>query len=85
MLEHFNVSLYQLLTCRAGFIPEKHMSFISKQILMGLDYLHSDGRIHRDVKSKNVMISEFGEIKLGDFGYAAQLTNAAHALNINPS
>ena len=61
------------------------MSYISKEILKGLEYLHNNNRIHRDIRSKNVIISENGEVKLGDFGYAAQLSETSLLKNANPS
>jgi len=55
-------------------LSETQIALISASTLRGLAYIHSLHRIHRDIKSDNLLISDQGEIKLADFGYAAQLT-----------
>lgn len=54
-------------------LSEKIIAQIMKQTLEGLAYIHSRHVIHRDIKSDNVLIGSRGEIKIADFGYAAQL------------
>jgi serine/threonine protein kinase len=85
VIEKYESNLFQLLSARAGFIPEKFMSYICKEILKGLGYLHKNHRIHRDIKSKNILLSENGDVKLGEFGYAAQVSETTSLKNANPS
>jgi len=55
---------------------EFHMAYCCREILKGLHYIHSINRIHRDIKSDNILLKINGQIKLGDFGYSAQLTTS---------
>lgn len=55
-------------------LSEPHIAYILRETLKGVWTMHSHNRLHRDIKSDNVLVSSSGEIKLADFEYTAVLT-----------
>jgi hypothetical protein len=55
-------------------MTEAQIGYVSIEVLRGLQYIHQHRRIHRDIKSDNILMNMRGEVKLADFGYAAQLS-----------
>ncbi|CAN6677087.1 unnamed protein product [Malus baccata var. baccata] len=60
-----------------GSFPESVIRMYTKQLLLGLEYLHKNEIMHRDIKGANILVDNKGCIKLADFGASKKVVELA--------
>jgi serine/threonine protein kinase len=55
---------------RRGPLPPRQACEVALQIAQGLEAIHDEGIVHRDMKTANIMIDRSGSVRLMDFGIA---------------
>lgn len=75
ILEYVENGSLESLIRKFGNFPETLVAIYIQQVLHGLEYLHSQLVIHRDIKGGNILTTKDGIVKLADFGVATKLTD----------
>lgn len=55
-------------------LPENVAGCITASVLRGLQYLHGQGQVHRDIKLANILLTDSGHVKLADLGVSGEIT-----------
>lgn len=63
------------IVTHTGRMQEEQVAYVCQAILKALAFLHSQGVIHRDIKSDSILLTHDGNVKLSDFGFCAQISS----------
>ena len=72
------------LLARFGRLPFRVAAYIVSETAKALDYLHSLGVVHRDVKPGNILLMKTGEVKLADFGFISPTIPFSPTTRLSP-
>jgi serine/threonine protein kinase len=53
---------------------EDVVQFYAAEILLAIEYMHTNKILYRDLKPENILLDEFGHAKLADFGLSKMYT-----------
>jgi len=80
-LEYVSGGSISSLLLKFGCFNEKLIQIYCRQILLGLEYLHSKEIAHRDIKGANILLDHNAQVKLSDFGASKKLEDLVPSSN----
>src|SRR5258708_30244506 len=69
------------LVAKRGLLPVAEACELIRQTAVGLEYVHTQGLVHRDVKPHNLLVSSTGQVKILDLGLATLMGGQKSAAN----
>lgn len=81
IFEYADNDLSGLLLNKQIQISEAQCKHIFVQLLQGMEYLHGNGILHRDIKGSNILIDNEGQLKITDFGLARKVKSESDYTN----
>ncbi|KAK4525139.1 hypothetical protein GAYE_SCF08G3045 [Galdieria yellowstonensis] len=81
VMEYLEGGSIKELIAATGPLSEDAAAVCLREILFALSYFHREGRLHRDIKAANILLSSEGHVKLADFGVSEQVTKTMRKRN----
>ncbi|AQZ17618.1 CDC15 (YAR019C) [Zygosaccharomyces parabailii] len=82
ILEYCSHGSLKNFISRGNGLPEAKAKMYVKQTLNGLNYLHEQGVIHRDIKAANILLDSNNVVKLADFGVSTKVNTMTMAMTV---
>ncbi|GJQ10369.1 hypothetical protein GpartN1_g2160.t1 [Galdieria partita] len=81
VMEYLEGGSIKELIAATGPLSEDAAAICLREMLLALSYFHKEGRLHRDIKAANILLSSEGHVKLADFGVSEQVTKTMRKRN----
>ncbi|KAJ9141576.1 hypothetical protein P3X46_032097 [Hevea brasiliensis] len=81
LMEYMDLGTLDTLLQKQGTFSEAKLAHVARQVLNGLNYLHSHKIIHRDIKPSNLLVKNGMEVKIADFGVSKIMHRTLDACN----
>ncbi|KAK9449737.1 kinase-like domain-containing protein [Limtongia smithiae] len=82
VLEYARYDLANLIDNMRERFSISEVKCLMQQLLLGLEYIHEEGIIHRDIKMSNLLLTNQGILKIADFGLARSYTDRPMTPNV---